>query len=406
MTESINDIVLVGGGLASAKAAERLRERGYDGRLTLVGDEPHPPYERPPLSKSVLVGEAAADTAHVHPADFYAAHDIQVLTGDPVTEIDRAGGKVATRSGERLPFDRLLLATGATPRRLPVADLDGVLTLRTIDDSQRLHRELQRAHHVTIVGAGWIGCEVAAAARTLGADVTLVDPLGVPLQRVLGDEVGAVFGRLHRDHGVDLRTGVGVAGVDGGSRAEQVTLTDGTTLTTDLVVVGIGVVPRVDLAEQAGLVVDDGVVTDVTLATSDSRIFAAGDVANAYHPQYGRHLRVEHWATALHQGLVAGGNMLGDEQPYDRLPYFFSDQYDLGMEYVGHAAEWDEVVLRGDVDAREFIAFWLAADRVVAAMNVNVWDVREEFESLIGAGVPVEPAYLADPERSLGDLTR
>ena len=407
MTDHPNSIVLVGGGLTAAKAAETLRDRGYDGPLYLVTDEPHRPYERPPLSKDVLVGAKPPESVHVHDPDFYADHDIDLIVGDPVIDLDRHTATVTTRTGRSLAFDRLLLATGAAPRHLPITsnDLDGILTLRTLDDAHNLGERLRTAKHVTIVGAGWIGCEVAAAARALDTDVTLVDPLTTPLQRVLGPQVGSVFADLHRDHGVELRLGAGVVDAKGTRLVEQLTLSDQTTINTDLVVVGIGVTPRTQLAEKAGLEVDDGIVVDATLATADERIFAAGDVANAWHPHYQHHLRVEHWANALNQGQTVAANMLGAGQPYDRLPYFFSDQYDLGMEYVGHAVDWDQVVFRGDPASREFIAFWLTHGQVVAAMNVNVWDVVDDLKQLIHSDEPVDPTRLADPTVPLAELT-
>ena len=406
MTDRIRDIVIVGGGLAAGKAAETLRTEGFDGHLALIAAEPHRPYERPPLSKDVLVGQQPVETVYIHPEEFYAEHDIDLLTGDPATDLDRDASAITTRSGAELKFDRLLLATGADPRQLPLTDRDlhGIVTLRTIDDATRLGARLQQIGHVTIVGAGWIGCEVAAAARTLGVEATLVDPLEVPLQRVLGVEVGTVFADLHRDHGVDLRLGVGVTGADGADQVERVTLSDGTSVDTELVVVGIGVLPRTDLAERAGIELDDGILADATLASSDPRILVAGDVANAWHPHYRRHLRVEHWANALNQGQTAAANLLGAGQTYDRLPYFFSDQYELGMEYVGHASSEDHVVFRGDRDAGEFIAFWLDDQRITAAMNVNVWDVVEDLKTLIQTAQPVEPDRLADPDTPLTDL--
>lgn len=406
MSPRIANIVLVGGGLAAARAGETLRAEGFDGQLTLIGEEPHRPYERPPLSKAVLVGEEHPDTVHVHSATFYAEQRIELLTGDAVVDIDRGAGKVITARGAVLGFDRLLLATGASPRRLPLMDggLDGILTLRTLDDAQRLHEELRAAEHVTIVGAGWIGCEVAAAARRLGTEVTIVDPLEAPLQRVLGSEVGHVFAALHRDHGAELRLGVGVEAVGGGRRVEDVRLTDGATISTGLVVVGIGVVPRTELAHAAGLEIDNGIAVDDTLTTNDPRIFAAGDAASAWHPHYQRRLRVEHWASALHQGQTAAANMLGAGRAYDRLPYFFSDQYDLGLEYVGHATAWDQVVFRGDPRSREFIAFWLHRGRVVAAMNVNVWDVVEHLKRIVLDPSVTEPARLADVHVPLEEL--
>ena len=400
MPDPINDIVIVGGGLAAAKAAEAAREHGHDGRLTIVTDEPHLPYERPPLSKQVLTGDADPDTVFVHDQTFYDDHEIELLLGDAATTIDADAAKITLASGTVLPYDRLLLATGATARRLPLTDRDlaGILTLRSLDDARRLHDELVAADHVTIVGAGWIGCEVASAARALGTEVTLVDPLETPLQRVLGAELGRVFADLHRDHGVDLRLGRGVSSAHGTERVERVTFSDGTAIDTNLIVVGIGVIPRTELAEAAGLEVDNGILTDQTLTTSDPRILAAGDVANAWHPHYRDRLRVEHWANALHQGLTAGANLLGAATPYDRLPYFFSDQYDLGMEYVGHATEWDEVVIRGDLEARECIAFWLRDHRVVAAMNVNVWDVVDDLRALVERADPADPKLLGNPD--------
>ena len=405
MNDRIDHVVLIGGGLAAAKAAEGLRADGYTGAVILVTDETHRPYERPPLSKGVLVGDESEDTVHVHPADWYAEHEVEVITGDAVTTIDRTAGRVVTAGGRSLAFDRLLLATGAVPRSLPGAgDLDGVVTLRTLDDSRRLGELLRAAGHVTVVGAGWIGCEVAAAARRLGTEVAMVDPLATPLHRVLGPRIGTLFGDLHRRHGVDLRPGVGVTGLHGTDRVEGVGLGDGTVIDTELVVVGIGVVPRVELAEAAGLAVRDGVVLDATLVTDDPRIFAAGDVANAWHPRYQRHLRVEHWSNALHQGRLAAANMLGAGQAHDALPYFFSDQYDLGMEYRGLAEASDEIVVRGDPERGEFVAFWLHEGRPRAAMNVNLWDVGDDLRRLLEAERRVPPELLRDPEVPLTDL--
>ncbi len=407
MNDQIRNVVIVGGGLAGAKAAETARAEGFDGAITIVDDEPHRPYERPPLSKGFLAGEMPEEDVYVNPAEAYDDLDIALPLNDPVTTIDRDQRTVITAGGRRLDYDRLLLATGASARRFPLGDgdLDGILTLRTLDDSRHLGDRLRSVEHVTVVGAGWIGCEVAAAARTLGVEVTIADPLDVPLQRVLGARVGGVFRDLHADHGVDLQLGVGVSGVFGASRVEQVTLTDGTTVDTELVVVGIGAVPRTDLAADAGLKVDDGVVVDETLTTSDPAIFAAGDVARAWHPALGTHLRVEHWANALNQGKTAGRNLTGAAETYDRLPYFYSDQYDLGMEYVGHAPDTDRVVIRGDTDHRQFIAFWLDDhDRVAAAMNVNIWDVVDDLKAIIRADQQVARDRLEDPDVLLADL--
>ena len=417
MPDSPTDIVVIGGGLAAAAAVETLRDAGHDGTITLVTEEPEHPYERPPLSKKVLTGESEPDVAYVHPAGFYDEHDIALVVGDAVTGIDRDARAAITRSGHRFPYDRLLIATGATPRRLPMpnADLEGVVTLRTMADSVRLRGALAAASHVSVIGAGWIGCEVAAAARTVGADVTMVDPLQAPLQRVLGERIGSVFADLHRDHGVDLRLGVSVDELRGDTQVRGVRLSDGSELDTDLVVVGIGVVPRTELASHAGLRVEDGIVVDATLTSSDPRILAAGDVASAWHARYGRNLRVEHWANALNQGRTAARNLLGANETYTRWPYFFSDQYGLGLEFVGHTAEADDVVVRGELGAREsvleqrsgstqFTAFWTAADRVVAAMAVNTWGIVEDLRAIIEADAPVDHRRLEDADIPLQQL--
>jgi 3-phenylpropionate/trans-cinnamate dioxygenase ferredoxin reductase component len=364
--------VIVGAGLAGAKAAETLREEGYDGRLLLLGAEPERPYERPPLSKEYLRGEAEREDASVHAAGFYAEHDIELRTGTAVTALDAGARGLELHGGERLVFDRLLLATGAAPRRLslPGAQLDGILALRTLADSDALRARLDGGGRLVVVGAGWIGSEVAASARQRGLDVTLVAPEAVPLQRVLGLEVGAVYRDLHRDHGVDLRMEARVEAFEGDGRVERVRLRDGAAIACDAVVVGVGVAPRTALAEAAGLAVENGVLVDARLETSVPGIFAAGDVANHLHPVLGR-LRVEHWDNALHQGPAAARAMLGADEPYARTPYFFSDQYDVGMEYAGHPAGWDRVVLRGDAATRELSALWFAGERVVAAMGMN-----------------------------------
>jgi 3-phenylpropionate/trans-cinnamate dioxygenase ferredoxin reductase subunit len=387
---------VVGAGLAGAKAVEALRTEGFDGRLVLFGAEPHRPYERPPLSKAYLMGKAERESAFVHPAQWYAEHDVDLRTSTPVAGLDRYAHELMTANGEPLHYDKLLLATGATPRklRLPGAELHGVHYLRTVDESDTLRAAFRSGARVVIVGAGWIGLETAAAARTAGATVTVLESAPLPLLRVLGPQMAEVFASLHREHGVDLRLGVNVAVIrpaDGdASVAGSVALDDGTVLDADAVVVGVGVVPNVDLARSAGLAVDDGVLVDAHLRTSDHDVFAAGDVANADHPVLGRRIRVEHWANALNQPAVAARTMLGGDDVYDRLPYFFSDQYDLGMEYLGYAGADDEVVVHGDLGAREFVALWQRDGRVVAGMNVNVWDVTDRIRELILSGKPAD----------------
>lgn len=398
-------LAIIGASLAGAKAAEAARDAGFDGRIVLVGDEAGPPYERPPLSKAVLRGEKDAGTARVHPEGFYEAHHIE-LVNDRADTLDPASRTIGLAGGETVNFDTAVLATGASPRRLPIpgTDLAGVHYLRTIDDSEHLRDAIRAATRVVVIGAGWVGSEVAASARQMGAEVVLVDPAPVPLQRVLGDDIGAVFARLHTDNGVHLRLGTGVAELRGTETVEAVVLGDGRVEAADVVVVGVGVAPRIELAEAAGLAVDNGILVDEHLATALPGIYAAGDVANAFHPHYGKHLRVEHWANALDQGTTAGRNAVGHKDVYRRMPYFFSDQYDLGMEYVGHGQPGDAVAIRGDLEAREFIAFWHRDGKVTAAMNVNVWNVVDDLKAIITASRPIDPARLADAHVALGDL--
>ncbi len=392
--------VVVGAGLAGAKAAESLREEGFDGRVVLLGDEAERPYERPGLSKGYLTGADPADKLYVHDAGFYEQHGIELRTGARVDRLDPRARTVALATGETLAYDALLLATGAEPRRLdvPGAELPGVHYLRTRADADTLRAAAASASAAVVVGAGWIGCEVAAALRGQGLAVTMVDPAPLPLVRVLGPEVGAVYRDLHADNGVALRLATGVEAFAGGERVEGVRTGAGDMIAADLVVVGVGVVPRDGLARDAGLAVDDGVLVDRYLRTSAREVWAAGDVANAFHGPLGTRVRVEHWANALNQGPAAARNMLGQETPYERLPYFYSDQYDLGMEYSGYAREWDRVVFRGDPAKRAFVAFWLAGGRVVAGMNANVWDVNDHVQRLIRSRAVVDPARLADPD--------
>ena len=392
------NIVVVGAGLTGAKAVEELREQGYDGDITLVGAEHHTPYERPPLSKGLLLGTDAPDKPFVHEAHWYADNGVELLLGEPATGIDREARAVSVGDRE-VRYDELLIATGAQPRRLPMLDDSGlpVSYLRTLEDSLALKEKLGGT--VLVVGAGWIGLEVASAARQAGGDVTVVEMAELPLERVLGRELGASFAELHREHGVDLRLGTSVDSVEGAT----VRLGDGHTVSPDLVVVGVGVGPDDRLAADAGLATDNGVLVDGRLRTEDPHVFAAGDVANHDHPQLGR-LRVEHWDNAIRQGKHAARAMLGDEAPYDRLPYFFTDQYDLGMEYVGHVGPdgYDEVVVRGDLGgSRVFTALWLKDDRVVAGMHANDWDAIDPLRGIVGSPATDK---VRDPSVPLADL--
>jgi 3-phenylpropionate/trans-cinnamate dioxygenase ferredoxin reductase subunit len=392
--------VIVGASLAGAKAAETLREEGFAGRVVLVGAEDERPYERPPLSKDYLRGEVGREKVYVHHESFYSKHDIELRLGTTAVDLNTSTRELTLDDGDRLSYDRLLLATGSEPRRLtiPGAELNGVLYLRSVHDSDTLRERLDRGGAVVVVGAGWIGAEVAASARQRGLEVTVVEPASVPLERVLGAEVGAIYRDIHTDHGVEMLMGTGVEAFEGDEAVERVRTSDGRAIECDIVVVGIGVQPRIQLAAQAGLDVDNGIVVDEHLETSVPGVFAAGDVANACHPFYGERIRVEHWANALHQGPAAARNMLGRADLFDRLPYFFSDQYEVGMEYSGFARDWDRVVFRGDPASREFIAFWISDERVVAGMNVNVWDVNDPIRRLIAERVAVDDRRLADPD--------
>jgi 3-phenylpropionate/trans-cinnamate dioxygenase ferredoxin reductase component len=405
MTSDKQMFAIVGASLAGAKAAQTLREEGFDGRVVLVGAEPERPYERPPLSKEYLRGEAEREKVFVHEASFYSDNDIELRVGENVIDVDCDHRQLALDTGERVVFDRLLLATGAEPRRLciPGSELQGIHYLRTLADSDALRARLDAGGKLVVVGAGWIGAEVAASARQRGVEVTVIAPHQVPLERVLGPEVGAIYRDIHVDHGVQMLLGDGVASLEGDGTVERVRTKAGLVLDCTAVVVGVGAKPRTQLAAAAGVAVENGILVDGRLQTAVPGVLAAGDVANHLHPRLGR-LRVEHWDNALHQGPAAARGMLGSAERYQRLPYFFSDQYDIGMEYSGHATRWDQVVFRGDPATREFIAFWLAGGRVLAGMNVNVWDVTEPIQALIRSGRPIDERRLSDPDVPLRDL--
>ncbi|OBA68016.1 pyridine nucleotide-disulfide oxidoreductase [Nocardia sp. 852002-20019_SCH5090214] len=399
--------VIVGGGLAAAKLAESLRDNDFDGAITLIGEEAQLPYERPPLSKEHLLGKKSLADFTVHTEQWYRDHEVELLLGTTVTAIDRSSKTVALPDGSTRPYDKLALATGSRSRRLPIpgADAEGVHMLRTIGQSDALISLFGSARRLVVVGAGWIGLEVTAAARTAGLEVTVLEVGAVPLQGALGEEMGAVFGELHRAHGVDLRCGVKAAEiVTADGKATGVRLDDDTVVDADAVLIAVGARPNIELAADAGLAVEGGVLVDESLASSDPDIVAVGDIADQQHPVLGQRVRVEHWATALNQPAVAALTMLDRPATYDRLPYFFTDQYDLGMEYTGFVAPGatTSVVVRGDTASREFVAFWLdQGNRVLAGMNVNVWDVTDRIKELILGGDPVNPDALADTSTTL-----
>ncbi|MER5459511.1 MULTISPECIES: FAD-dependent oxidoreductase [unclassified Streptomyces] len=418
MVDAHRTFVIVGGGLAGAKAAETLRAEGFTGRVILIGDERDHPYERPPLSKGYLSGKEERDSVFVHEPAWYAQADVELHLGQTVVAIDRDAKSVRLGEGTVLHYDKLLLATGAEPRRLdiPGTDLAGVHHLRRLAHADRLRQVLtvlgRDNGRLVIAGGGWIGLEVAAAARGYGAEVTVVEPAATPLHHVIGPELGQVFTELHREHGVRFHFGARLTEITGqDGMVLAVRTDDGEEHPAHDVLAAIGAAPRAALAESAGLALADrghggGIAVDAGLRTSDPDIYAAGDVAAAHHPLLGSRLRVEHWANALNGGPAAARSMLGQDVSYDRIPYFFSDQYDLGMEYSGWAppGSYDQVILRGDVGKREFIAFWLKDRRVLAGMNVNVWDVTDPIQQLIRGGTPVDPEALGDPSVPLTSL--
>ena len=401
-------MLIIGGGMAGGTAAEALRDEGFDGDVTVVAAEPHPPYQRPPLSKGYLGGEEGLDAVHLHPSEWYAERGIRLITGVAATSLDPTGHAVQLADGATLRYDAVLLATGAQPRVLPLPghELPGVMTLRRIDDSDALAAALREGgKRLAVIGAGWIGMEAAATARGFGNEVVILERDPVPLRAALGDEMGEVFRALHLEHGVDLRTSVGVERIVGDDRARGVVV-DGETVDADLVLIGVGAVPDTALAEGAGVELLNGILTDAALRTTAPDVYAAGDAANPYHPVVQRHLRSEHWANALSAGRVAARSMMGLPAELSDIPYFYTDQYDLGMELSGYAPLMSdaEVVVRGDRDAREFVAFWVDDGRVVAGMNVNVWDVNEAVQALIRSGERLDPGRLRDPEVPLENL--
>jgi 3-phenylpropionate/trans-cinnamate dioxygenase ferredoxin reductase component len=406
-TEASPGMVIVGGSLAGATAAETLRTAGYTGPVTIVTDEPEIPYQRPPLSKGFLAGKEGEDALLPYPASWYPEHHVDVITADAATAVDPAAHTVTLNSGRTLPYAKLLLATGASPRVIPFpgVDLDGVHYFRTKADSLRLKELLSTGgHHVVMIGSGWIGMEIAATARELGNDVALLGLEDVPLSIAIGNQLGAVFASRHEEAGVTFVLPSSAAEIKGdGGKVTSVLTTTGVSLPADLVIVAVGVVPNTALAKDAGLTINNGIQVDAQLRTSNPDIFAAGDVANSLHPVTGQYARSEHWANAIASGKVAAKSMLGQDAVLDDIPYFYTDQFDLGMEYSGYGAlaKDAEVVVRGSLDSREFIAFWVLDGRVVAGMNVNVWDVQDVIKDLIRSGRKVDTLALANPEIAL-----
>jgi 3-phenylpropionate/trans-cinnamate dioxygenase ferredoxin reductase component len=405
---SLQTIVIAGASLAGGRAAESLRKDGFDGRVVLVGAELDRPYERPPLSKELLWGEKAEEQLYLRPAEFYADQQIELWLGTRASRLDPTAHMLELKDGRRLAYDKLLITTGAAPRRLsvPGVELDGILYLRTIGDARELRRRMGGASRVVVVGTGFIGAEVAASCRRAGLEVVALEAGSVPLARALGQEVGELYAAIHRAHGVDLRTGETVVGFRGQGRVEQVVTASGATLDCDCAVVGVGVAPAVGWLAGAGLELQDGIVVDEFCQTTIPDVYAAGDVANWWHPTLGERLRVEHFDNAQNQGIAAARNILGKREAYAPIPYFWSDQYNLSLQYVGHASGNDRVVLRGSVDNGSWSAFYLRGEHVHAALAVNRYQDLAAARHLIAQRVPVVAEQLADEQQDLKALAR
>lgn len=398
--------VIVGASLAGATAAATLREEGFDGDVTLIGEEPEPPYERPPLSKQYLRGEFTFETALVRPPEYYAEQEIDARFGARATRIDPANRVVELADGERIPYDKVLVTTGSRNRRLPLPgrDLEGVYDLRTVADCNRLRSEAAPGRKAVIVGMGFIGAEVAASLRLMGVEVDVVEAFKTPLFGVLGEEIGRVVEAIHRDQGVRMYFQDSVAAFEGNRRIERVRTTRGRTLGCDFAVVGVGVEPVTDPVVSAGVEVDNGIVTDPFCRTNVEGIYAAGDVTNHYHPIFGRRMRVEHWQNALRQGPAAARSMLAKGQPYDEIPWFWSDQYDYNLQYAGFLGDYDEVVVRGSTKDRDFAAFYLKDRRIVASLGINRGkDIRQSIR-LIKAKTIIDTSILRDQDLEVRSL--
>ena len=396
--------VVVGANLCGGTAVHTLRQEGFDGRIVLVGEEPPLPYERPPLSKEYLRGEHSLDSLFLQPSSWYEENRVEARLGTRATAVDSKDRAVALSDGERLGYDALLLATGGRPQMLPGEPLERGLYLRTIGDADRIRSELKDGRHLVVVGAGFIGAEVAASARTLGLEVTCLEMLDVPLERALGKEMGRLYADIHREHGVELRTGEGVDSIEQTDGGVAVRTTQGAAIEGDAVVVGVGIEPNIELGESAGAKIDNGIVVDEYCRTTVDGVFAAGDVANHWHPVFGRHIRVEHFDNAIKQGAAAARNMMGRAEPYDDPHWFWSDQFDQNLQYAGYAASWDEIIIRGSTEDRNFVAFYLDSGVTLAALGLNRGkDVRRAMKLIRNRARP-DPKLLRDEDVDLRTL--
>jgi 3-phenylpropionate/trans-cinnamate dioxygenase ferredoxin reductase subunit len=405
MTETV---AIIGASLAGVSAATALRERGFEGRVALISDEPHLPYDRPPLSKDLLQGTRSSSEIQLRDENFYMQNAIELLLGCKVTSILPAKRRLVLADGATLRADKVVLCTGGRPRRLtvPGSELEGVHYLRRLDDASAIQARLVDGGPVVVVGAGFIGAEVAASARGLGLDVTLLEIAPVPLGHVLGDRIGALYAELHRSRGVDVRTGVGVARIEGDTSVQEVVTTDGQTLPARLVVIGIGIEPDTRLAEDAGIATGNGVLVDAYGQTSCEGVFAAGDVANRIDGRTGDRVRHEHWQTAQRHAAATAASVLGEREPFSEIPWFWSDQYDVNLQLAGSPLHADEVVVRGDTDDLSFTAFYLQGGRLTGVLAVDrPRDVRGAIR-LIELGARVAASVLSNDSTDLRKLAK
>jgi 3-phenylpropionate/trans-cinnamate dioxygenase ferredoxin reductase component len=400
--------VIVGASLAGVSAAASLREEGFEDEVILIGAEPHYPYERPLLSKEYLRGEAPFEKTLVRPAAFYEEYRIQMHLGARVTRVDPAAKVVHCESGDRFNYDKLLVATGVRNRRPPIPglNLEGVLNLRSVEDADALRSQLVPGRRAVVVGMGFIGCEVAASLRQKGVEVVALEPSPTPLFRALGQQVGEVLAAVHRDHGVDTVFGDVVTGFEGERSVERVITRGGRRLECDFVVAAVGVEPAVECLTATGIELDDGVVVDELCRSTAADVYAAGDVANHFHPVFGRRIRIEHWQNAMRQASAAARSMLGKGRPYDDVPWFWSDQYDMNLQYAGFHRDSKQIVVRGNLARREFLAFYVTDGRVEAIAALNRGRDLRRAMHLINARTIVDPRHLEDEDVDLRSLAR
>ena len=398
--------VIVGASLAGGTAAVTLRQEGFDGRIVLVGAEPCPPYERPPLSKQYLRMQVPFENMLVRPADFYEHHGIETLYGVRATRVEPRERTVLLDTGRRLRYDKLLISTGVRNRRPPIPGLDlaGVFDLRSVTDAEALRAQIVAGKKAVVIGMGFIGCEVAASLRQMGLDVVSIESAPTPLHRVLGGDIGRVMAALHRDHGVDTIFNDLVLRFEGKGQVERVITKHGRRIDCDFAVVGVGVEPVVDFVAGSGIQTDNGILVDEYCRSTVEDVYAAGDVANHLHPVFGKRMRVEHWQNAMQQGAAAARSMLGKGRPYDAVHWFWSDQYDANLQYAGFHQDWDRMVVRGSLDERRFVAFYLKQSRIEAVVALNRGKDLRRAMPLIAARTVVDPTTLGDESVDLRTL--